>query len=207
VRAVNLLPRDTKQASRLPSTPVLVGICAGVLVTAVLGADFMLQSSKVTKEQQQLDSLQARVAALPPAPTGPTAAQTELAGEHSARVTALSSALSNRVAWDRVFREFSLVLPDDVWLTTLTAKAPVSPSATAAGATPSSASGTPTEFTISGYTYSHDGVARLLSRLQVIPDLQNVTLVSSTLSKVGKADIVQFQIAADIRTASGGGSS
>jgi Tfp pilus assembly protein PilN len=207
MRAVNLLPRDHSQASRLPSTPVLVGLCAGVLVVAVLGADFMMQSGKVAKEQQQLDALQARVSALPPAPTGPTTAQNQLAGEHSARVSALSSALTNRVAWDRVFREFSLVLPDDVWLTTLTAKAPVSPSATAATAAPSSAGGTPSEFTIGGYTYSHDGVARLLSRLQVIPDLQNVTLVSSTLSKVGQQDVVQFQIVADIRTASGSASS
>jgi Tfp pilus assembly protein PilN len=208
VRAVNLLPRDTSQASRLPSTPVLVGVCAGVLVAAVLGADFMLQSGKVAKEQQQLDALQARVSALPPAPTGPTAAQTELAGEHSARVSALSSALTNRVAWDRVFREFSLVLPDDVWLTTLTAKAPVSPSAAGASPAPSStAGGAPTEFTIAGYTYSHDGVARLLSRLQVIPDLQNVTLVSSTLAKVGGQDVVEFQIVADIRTSSAGSGS
>ena len=208
MRAVNLLPRDTSPASRLPSTPVLVGMCAGVLVAAVLGADFMLQSGKVAKEQQALDALQARVAALPPAPTGPTAAETELAGEHSARVSALSSALTNRVAWDRVFREFSLVLPDDVWLTTLTAKAPVSPSAAGASAAPASTpGGAPTEFTISGYTYSHDGVARLLSRLQVIPDLQNVTLVSSTLAKVGGQDIVQFQIVADIRTSSSGSGS
>jgi len=42
-------------------------------------------------------------------------------------VTALSAALTSRVAWDRVFREFSLVLPDDVWLTTLSAKSPISP--------------------------------------------------------------------------------
>src|SRR5438445_10388789 len=118
MRAVNLLPRDHAQSSRLPGTPALVGICAGVLVAAVLGADFMMQSGKVAKEQQQLDALQARVAALPAAPSGPTTAQTQLAGEHSARVSALSSALSNRVAWDRVFREFSLVLPYDVWLTT-----------------------------------------------------------------------------------------
>src|SRR5437588_5130550 len=203
MRAVNLLPRDHKQSAvGRPSVPVLVGICAGVLVTAVVGADFMMQSGKVTKEQQQLDALQAKVHALPPAPSGPTGAQTELAGEHSARVGALSSALANRVAWDRVFREFSLVLPDDVWLTTLTAHAPVSPGAAATGVTPTAGSA-PTEFVISGNTYSHDGVARLLSRLQVIPDLQNVTLVSSTLTNVGGQDVVAFQIIADIRTASG----
>ena len=49
-------------------------------------------------------------------------------------MTALSAALSRRVAWDRIFRELSLVLPDDVWLATLSAKAPVSSSVAAAPA-------------------------------------------------------------------------
>src|SRR5207302_1855712 len=150
----------------------LVGICAGVLVAAGLGTDFMIQSAKVAKEQRNLDALQARVHALPEAPAGPSAGATQLAGEHSARVTALAAAMTSRVAWDRIFREFSLVLPDDVWLTTLTAHSPAS-SVTGSGALP-------TQFAITGRTYSHDGVARLLSRLQVVPDLLNVTLVSST---------------------------
>ena len=202
MRAVNLLPKDHAQkGAGLPSVPVLVGVCAGVLVAAVLGADFMLQSGKVAKEQRALEALQAKVAALPAAPSGPSAAQTQLAGEHSARVTALSSAMSSRVAWDRVFREFSLVLPDDVWLTSLTAHSPVSPSAPAG--TTATTGGAATQFSIQGRTYSHDGVARLLSRLQVVPDLQNVTLVSSTLSKAGGQDVVEFSIVADLRTANG----
>jgi Tfp pilus assembly protein PilN len=195
MKAVNLLPRDAGQrTTSLPTTPVLVGVCAGVLVIAGLGGDYLLQSSKVAKQKQELNSLQAQVRALPPVPAGPTPAQTQLASEHSARVTALTAALTNRVSWDRVFRELSLVLPDDVWLST----------ASAAGAT--ATGGAPSGFTISGYTYSQDGVARLLSRLQVIPDLQHVTLVSSTLSQVSNQDVVQFQIVADIRT-SGSGSS
>jgi Tfp pilus assembly protein PilN len=203
MRAVNLLPKDLNQKGEgLPSAPVLAGVCAGILVAAVLGADFMLQSGKIAKEQRTLDALQAKVDALPAAPEGPNAQQTQLAGEHSARVSALSSALGNRVAWDRVFREFSLVLPDDVWLTSLTAHSPVSPSA-APGTAPTTGA-TPSEFSIQGRTYSHDGVARLLSRLQLVPDLQNVTLVSSTLSQVDNQDVVDFSIVADLRTAPAG---
>jgi Tfp pilus assembly protein PilN len=202
MRAVNLLPKDQAQTrGGLPSTPGLVGVCAAVLVAAIVGAAFMMQSAKVTKEQQKLDALQARVDALPPAPAGPTAGATQLASEHSARVAALSAALSNRVAWDRVFREFSLVLPDDVWLTSLTAQSPVSPAA--ASTSPAPTTGQPTGFVIQGHTYSHDGVARLLSRLQLIPDLQNVSLVSSTLGEVAGQSVVEFSIAASIRTASG----
>jgi Tfp pilus assembly protein PilN len=198
VRAVNLLPRDHGARSvRKESLPVLVGACSGVLVVAALGAMFMMGSGKIAAQQRKLDDLNRTFQALPPPPPGPSAVQQQLAGEQTARASALSTALGSRVAWDRVFREFSLVLPDDVWLTNLSAKSPISPSTNAA----TSSGGAPSQFTIQGRTYSHDGVARLLSRLQLVPDLTNVQLVSSTLSKVGEQDVVEFTIAADIAVA------
>ena len=204
MRAVNLLPRDHGQRSvKKESVPVLAGACSAVLVLAVLGAMYMMGSGKIAAQQRTLDDLNRRFEALPPPPPGPTAGQQALAGEQSARVTALSAALASRVSWDRVFREFSLVLPDDVWLTELSAKSPISP---ATNASSSSGTGTPSEFTITGRTYSHDGVARLLSRLQVVPDLTNVQLVSSNLTKVGNQDVVEFSIAADITSVPGTGS-
>ena len=61
-------------------------------------------------------------------------------------------------------------------------------------------------FQIEGFTYSQNGVARLLSRLQVVPDLTNVQLQSSTLSTVAGQDVVEFSIAADIKVAGTPGS-
>src|SRR2546421_7656577 len=204
MRAVNLLPRDHGQRTiKKESLPVLVGACSAVLVFALLGAMYMMGSGKIASQQRTLDDLNRRFQALPPPPPGPTAAEQALAGEQSARVTALTAALASRVSWDRVFREFSLVLPDDVWLTELSAKSPISP---ATNVSSSTGVGTPSEFTITGRTYSHDGVARLLSRLQVVPDLTNVQLVSSTLAKVGNQNVVEFMIAADIKSATGTGS-
>jgi Tfp pilus assembly protein PilN len=198
MRAVNLLPKDHGHRTvKKESLPVLVGACSGVLVAAALGAMFMMGSGKIAAEQHKLDDLNRRYHALPPAPPGPSAVQQLLAGEQSARVSALSTALGSRVAWDRVFREFSLVLPDDVWLTTLTAKSPISPATNAA----TSSGGAPSQFMVQGRTYSHDGVARLLSRLQLVPDLTNVQLLSSTLSKVGGQDVVEFSISADLAVA------
>lgn len=197
MRAVNLLPRDGQKALGKESLPVLVGACSGVLVAALLGAMFLMGSGKIAAQQRKLDDLNRRYNVLPPPPAGPSVAQEQLAGEQSARVSALSTALGSRVAWDRVFREFSLILPSDVWLTTLTAKSPISPATNAA----SSAGGAPSQFTIQGRTYSHDGVARLLSRLQVIPDLTNVQLQSATRSTVGGQEVIEFSIAADIRVA------
>jgi Tfp pilus assembly protein PilN len=200
MRAVNLLPREQSQRTiKKESLPVLIGACSGVLVAAVLGAMFMMGSGKVAAQQRDLDDLNRLYQSLPPAPAGPSPVQQQLAGEQSARVGALSTAMTGRVAWDRVFREFSLVLPDDVWLTTLAAKSPISPLTNAPTST--GGAGPPTQFTIHGRTYSHDGVARLLSRLQVVPDLTNVQLESSTLAKVGGQDVVEFSIAADIKVA------
>jgi hypothetical protein len=83
----------------------------------------------------------------------------------------------------------------------LTAKSPISPltNVSTTGAAPS-------QFTIQGRTYSHDGVARLLSRLQLVPDLTNVQLVSSTLSRVANQNVIEFSIAADIKVAGAPGS-
>ena len=204
MRAVNLLPRDSGQRTiKKESLPALVGACAGLLVAAVLGAMFMMGSGKIASQQRKLDDLNRQFQALPPPPPGPSAAQQQLAGEQSARVSALTSALSSRVSWDRVFREFSLILPDDVWLTSLSAKSPISP---ATNASSTGGSTVPSMFTLQGRTYSHDGVARLLSRLQLVPDLTNVQLISSTRSKVGSQPVVEFTIAADIASATGAGS-
>jgi Tfp pilus assembly protein PilN len=204
MRAVNLLPRDHGQRTiKKESLPVLVGVCTALLVVALLGARYMMGSGPTASAQRDVADLNRQFQALPPPPPGPTAAQQQLAGEQSARVGALSTAMSSRVSWDQVFREFSLVLPDDVWLTSLTAKSPISP---ATNASSTGGSTVPSMFTIQGRTYSHDGVARLLSRLQLVPDLTNVQLVSSTRSKVGNQPVVDFTIAADIPTAEGSGS-
>lgn len=196
MRAVNLLPRDQGQRSiKKESLPVLIGACSGVLVFAVLGAMFMMGGGKVAAEQRKLDDLNRRYQALPPPPPGPSAAQQQLAGQKSARLCALNTALNTRTPWDRIFRQFSLVLPDDVWLTTLNAKSPISPATNAATSTNGAAA---SQFIMQGRTYSHDGVARLLSRLQVVSDLTNVQLQSSSISNVGSQQVVDFTVAADV---------
>jgi Tfp pilus assembly protein PilN len=196
MRAVNLLPRDQGQRTvKKESLPVLVGACSGVLVVALLGAMFMMGSGKIAAQQRKLDDLNRQYQALPPPPPGPSAAEQQLASEKSARLCALNTALNSRTPWDRIFRQFSLVLPDDVWLTNLSAKSPISPATNAATSTNGAAA---SQFVMQGRTYSHDGVARLLSRLQVVSDLTNVQLQSSSLSNVGSQQVVDFTIAADI---------
>ncbi|HEX4929140.1 MAG TPA: PilN domain-containing protein, partial [Gaiellaceae bacterium] len=114
-----------------------------------------------------------------------------------ARIGALSAALTSRVPWDRVLRQVSLILPEDVWLTNLAASVPTKSAAGPAAATSSG-------FTVTGSTYSQNGVARFLSRLSVIPDLANVRLQSSQSTVVSNRELVQFTILADVRSGGAG---
>ena len=94
------------------------------------------------------------------------------------------------------------MLPDDVWLTSLSAKSPSSPSSPAPAA-PTAPGAAPTGLVLTGYTYSQNGVARLLSRLAVIPDLQNVQLQTSQSQLVGTHTVISFTIVSDIRKGRG----
>jgi Tfp pilus assembly protein PilN len=206
VRAINLLPReDARRGRQKTQWIVLVPVVGAVLLTAVLSFTFLSASGKVKDKQAELATLQDTLHAIPTPDASKVKSQSALASDKQVRVTALSAALSRRVAWDRIFRELSLVLPDDVWLATLSAKAPVSSSVPAAPA-PAAAGTTvaATQVTLDGYTYSHPAVARLLSRLAVVPDLVNVQLQQSTRTKVGAANAVHFTIAADVRRPGGG---
>ena len=206
MRAINLLPRDdVRRGRQKPQWVVLVPVVLAVLLTAVFSAMFLSASGKVKDKQAELQQLQDELHAIPTPDANRVKTQTALAADKQARVTALTTALSRRVAWDRIFRELSLVLPSDVWLTTVSAKAPV-PSATAIAPPPAAPGSTvaATQLSLDGYTYSQPAVARLLSRLAVIPDLVNVQLQQSSLSKLGTADAVHFVIAADLRRPGGG---
>jgi Tfp pilus assembly protein PilN len=204
MRAVNLLPRDEgrRRRTRAEQAPLVVGLGLVVLVTLALSAAFLMASAKAGDKQAALDTLQRELDVLPPPPKGPTPIEAGLAGERTARVGAVSNALTRRVYWDRVLRELSLVLPDDIWLTSLSARSPASP-ASAAPAPAKAPGAAPTGLTVNGYTYSHESVARLLSRLSVLPDLTNVQLQSSALARVGTQSIVQFTILADVRPPGG----
>jgi Tfp pilus assembly protein PilN len=207
MRAVNLLPQEARQR-RAPNKLVLVGVSSSTAVLLLVGAGYYSARGTVNDRQQSLADVKAQLAAMPKPKSHQTSAfDQELAVERTGRLAALSTVLSSRVRWDRLLREIAMVLPDDVWLQQLNATAPEPPTTVAAPGTappPAAAAPAPTSsgttFSIQGNTYTQEGVARLLVRLQLVPDLENVTLVSSTLSNQdGQQQKVQFTINADVR--------
>lgn len=196
MRAVNLLPRDEPKKSFEAKRGVVFGAGGGAaLVTVGLTALMLSAGGKVTELQGRIDTAKAELAALPATPEAPqdAAADATLAAELQSRTSALSTALAGRVAWDNVLRQVSQVLPDDVWLTALQ-----SASAEASDADPNAE--VPTGVTLAGATYAQSGVARLLSRLAVVPALANVRLQSSVTAESGSSSLVQFTIIADVRS-------
>ena len=183
MRAVNLLPGDeANQGRKVPPLPVLVGCIGTVVISALLAVMFLSASAGVAKKQRALEEIQAQYAAIPaPAPASPVVA--ELPQQRQTRVTALATVLGQRVAWDRLLREVSQVVPSDVWLVTLNALAPsIAP---ASSAMPAGGAAPQQSFMVTGCTYSQDSVARFLSRLSVVPDLSNMTLGKSESSDSG----------------------
>jgi Tfp pilus assembly protein PilN len=196
VRAVNLLPKVEQKKSFEAGRGVGFAAAGGVaLVTVALSASMLGASGKISEHKLQIDALNAQLAAIPKPDKKKEDATGALVTQKNERLLALSAALGGRVAWDGVLRQIAQVLPTDVWLTSL-ATAAVDPAV--AAATPGVAQG-PT-LTIVGSTYSQTGVARLLSRLTVVPSLTNVQLVSSTMTEGDEREVVQFTISAQVKT-------
>jgi hypothetical protein len=196
MRAVNLLPRDLQNAKsiRHEDPAVVVGSALGVIVLIALAAGFLsahgqanAQQTKLTKARLELAQLSTKrnlipKPAAPSVPITPIVPPPAVTGQEASWLTAVSTDLAQRIAWDRVLREVSLVVPSDVTLTQLTMTAPTAASE-AAAATPG-ATAAQQGFVIQGTAFSYDSVARLLSRLALVPDLSDVTL-SSTSSGSG----------------------
>jgi Tfp pilus assembly protein PilN len=239
MKAVNLLPRQENQTDTPKSKGGIKLFAVGGLavVVAALVTGYVIAGNDVQSQQSALASANAELAAVQ-AQNGSknwraawtNRAQNALGQDRTLRADALASVLSKRVAWDRVLRKLTLVIPDDIWLTSLDGKTPISddlgqtatlvppaptpPPAATTTTTTTTTSSTPTPppapvvptappaptgLTLQGYGYSQDGVARLLSRLQVVPDLTNIQLQTSKVTQVAGRNVVQFTIMADVR--------
>jgi Tfp pilus assembly protein PilN len=205
MRAFNLMPKeDLRQAEggRRPSPAQLVLAVVGLVTIAGLASFFLITNAGVADKQREYDDLRAELAAKSvPVQEPGVAGDSALVQERDQRRGALATALGSRVAWDRLLREFSLILPDDVWLKSLkgTSSAPVDP---AVAPTQVAA---PNAFEINGYTRKQEGVARLLARMAVLPELESVALLSATAVKLGNQDVVEFTIKATVRARAAGG--
>jgi hypothetical protein len=203
MRAVNLLPGDVGRRSpltvlfggRSPTAPALIGLIGGVVVLLALAGGALLAARGEASKREELERRQTELALLPPPAQGPSPTRTALADEHAPRLEAVTNAAARRVPWDRILNRLSLVVPEDVWLKSLELKAPDAAATAQPGVEAEDVSA---GVTLGGYTYSHAGVARFLSRLALVPDLGNVQLQSSNVGRLGRRKVIEFTILADV---------
>jgi len=211
-RGVNLLPKGASEKKTRRSTAIAVGVPVAAAVPLVaLSFLFIGAHGKAADQQAELDAVKAEISALP-VPQVPTI-DPGVVGDEAVRATAVASLLGGRVALEQVFRDMARVLPENVWLTSLSVAQPEGSSpgdATAAAASSPAAANdvsTPTAVSIDGFTNSHADVARLIARLATLPSLQRVTLTTSQKVMVGsndteqvarQQDAVHFVIVADL---------
>jgi hypothetical protein len=205
MRAVNLLPREFQHAKsfREEDPAVVVGSALGAIVIIALGSAFFVAHGKAGTQQVRLTKARLELAALsqrphdrpkpvvPRVPITPIVPPPSVTGEEASWLAAVSTNLSSRIAFDRVLRDVSLVIPGDVTLSSMTLAAPVA-----------AAIGVPAAqgFAIAGTAFSYESVARLLSRLALVPDLSAVTLAStSSGDSAGPTGGVAFNITAGIK--------
>jgi Tfp pilus assembly protein PilN len=205
MRAVNLLPQDETRVPVEGARPALLIGAGGLVAVTVLAAVLAVSATRSAADREEkTTAVEAQIAKVPKAPKPPVS-QGVLAQERADRVNALAAALSSRVAFDRILLDVSRVLPDDVWLTAMSAATP-----SEGGSGTTAASEEAKRISIQGATFSHASVARVLSRLAVVSSLDNVALETSAVvepaaagpgdsPKLGKR-VVTFTVAATVRS-------
>jgi Tfp pilus assembly protein PilN len=209
MKALNLLPQDIKlpQTTVRPVVARVAVLAAAVLVAAGLAAFYLSERNQLDERAGQVEDLEIQLAELEALQAQDELAADDgssLAGEALSRATALSAALDGRRAWDRLLRDVSLTLPEDVWFESIISTPPVAspqPTATTGESTPAVevVQSTPETVTITGWAMSQDDVAQLLARLGVVPELRGVHLLSAVREELDETLVIRFEVVGSLK--------
>lgn len=169
---INLLPRERIQ--RRPIAPrILLVLVGGVLLGVVTIATIWLNArnaavrAEVERVNQQIEELRPRVARVEELRRAIEAARR--------KADLLKSLEAARVPWDVILEELRVILPKDVWLTTLVANDGGS-------------------LTFAGYGMSYTAVARFMVSLEGSPQFQDVDMVASQKATVAGTSVISFSL-------------
>jgi Tfp pilus assembly protein PilN len=187
MRPVNLIPEDERRGPGMrgrggPLAYVVIGalvaLLAGVALLVTTENSISSDRAEIVQLEGETATAEARAAELAP--------YVQLREVHDQRVATITSLADSRFDWERVLRELSLVLPDDVTLTSLTGT--VTPGAAVSGGTTvglrASVPGPALE--LIGCAKGQDGVAGFVTALKDIDGVTRVGVESSSLGEAGE---------------------
>jgi Tfp pilus assembly protein PilN len=147
-------------------------LAVGVVTLLVLtGNKIADRKAEVASLQSQVDATQARADQL--------STYTNFADLQQARQETVASLATSRFDWERALHELALVLPDDVWLISMTASAATDPSSSTSSSTTAVDGVTGPSLDINGCASGHEAVAKFLAALRDVDGVTRVTVLSS----------------------------
>lgn len=184
--SVNLMPTEIAEAAKFRRFQFAMG-AAVVAAVAIVGVLYVSGRGGVSSAQSELDNANA----------AHTQAQSQLASLSSvsavyaqvaAKQAMLQQAMGQEIDWSTYLSDLSLRIPDNVWLTTMTA---AETGTGLASTTPTAAGGLGT-ITFGGVAFSHDDVATWLDVLAKEKGFTNVYFSNSTRGALGAKQVVNY---------------
>jgi Tfp pilus assembly protein PilN len=185
MRPVNLIPVEQRRGERRPMRGgPLAYIVIGALAAALIGITLLVvTNNQISESKAEVAVLKSERATVDARATA-LAAYTQFHSVREQRVATITSLADSRFDWERVLRELSLVLPNDVWLTNLSGSA--NP-----GVVPEGSAGVGLRASIPGPALELVGCARdqeaVAGFIQAVKDIDGVTRVGVPSSAVGNA--------------------
>jgi Tfp pilus assembly protein PilN len=190
MRPVNLIPQEERRGEHaaMRSGP-LVYIAVGLLVAALAGVTALVLTNNEIADRKAEAAQLRREDAAEKARAQRLAAYTQFRELHDQRLATVTALADSRFDWERVMRELSLVLPADVWLTSLNATVADGVSVDG-GSSGSSASGLRSAaagpaLEMSGCAAGQPAVAGFVTVLKDIDGVTRVGVESSALGEAG----------------------
>lgn len=183
MRPVNLIPLEERHGQKAPlRTGALAYVVVAVLAVALAGVTaVVITGNKISDRKADVASLKSKVA-VAKAEADRLSAYTDFAAMQQTRQDTVTSLATSRFDWERVLRELAIVIPDDVWMTSVTAAASSDPaSSSTSSSTGSSATAeiTGPSLDIQGCAAGHEAVAKFLASLREVDGVTRVSVMSS----------------------------
>jgi Tfp pilus assembly protein PilN len=187
MRPVNLIPPEARRGEKAPMrTGALSYVIVAVLAVALLGVTgAVLTNNQVSDRKAEKSGLESELAEAQ-AQARRVSSYADFASLQQAREQTVATLAQSRFDWERVLRELAIVIPEDVWLTQLTAT--VSPAVQLSDSDSSSSSSSSVSgldsvqgpsLQMEGCGDGHEAVARFLAALRDIDGVTRVSVLNS----------------------------
>ena len=189
MRPVNLIPLEERRGEHAPlrSGPLayilvgaLIAALAAVTALVLVGNQISEREAEIAQLTREDDAAAAKAARLAPF--------TEFRTLAEQRVETVSSLADSRFDWERVMRELSLILPDDAWLTALTASASAEAGVSGGGGSGLRGAVPGPALELSGCAAGQESVAGFVTALKDIEGVTRVAVPSSELAEKGSGE-------------------